>query len=360
TNENGAVFRYESIAKGAKFGSAIISETDELLDKILKLISDDGEIFVGGSRTGGYGKAKITGAKIEEGHEPQTKPAKELKENDVFTVTLLSHALVRDVNGQFGADVSAALNSFGILDKDKTYKKAEIVGGFNRKWGLPLPQVIAAKAGSVFTFKAARDISASEMQNLIDSGIGEKRLNGFGRIAVNLSRNDEFQFAEVEKRPNEILFSSIDLGSKILKQIVRQRMEKRLLDTLANHQATSVKIKEKISNSQISRLRLLLRRVLRKEKGVETIGEFFNGLKKTARDQFQSVRVSVGKNQGNLQHWIVESLDSLELFEKDIKINLGNNSGAVEADNKDKELQLEYHLHLIDGILARAAKENKQ
>ena len=112
-----------------------------------------------GSRTGGYGKAKIIKSKIEGWQE--TNAAADLKASDVFTVTLLSHALVRDENGQFQTDICKEFESFGELDEKKTYKKAEIIGGFNRKWGLPLPQMTAVKAGSIFTFKAKRDIAAT-------------------------------------------------------------------------------------------------------------------------------------------------------------------------------------------------------
>lgn len=368
TSESGAVFRYESIAKGTKFDGAIISERDDLLNELLKRIPKGIEIFVGGSRTSGYGKAKIIESKIENWQE--TNHPKDLKANSIFTVTLLSHALVRDENGQLQANISEEFDNLGQPDEMRTYKRTEIVGGFNRKWGLPLPQVAAIKAGSVFTFKAKRDIPATEFQILIDNGIGEKRLDGFGRIAVNLSENDDaFSFAKAEAKPKEFSFTSIDLGKKILKRIVNRRMEEKLLETIANYR---IEKKDALKKSQISRLRLILRNALRDQnKNIEPIvgkknaenkfeGGFFNELKRTARDQFQSVKVSGGQNSGSLQHWVTESLDKLNLFGRDMKIVLGNASGTAEADNKDDRLQLEYHLRLIDGVLARAAKETKQ
>ncbi len=358
TNENGAVFRYESIMKGTKFSGAIISEKDCLLDEILKLIPKGTEIFVGGSRTSGYGKAKIVDSKITEWIE--TASPKDLKINDIFTVTLLSHAIVRDDNGQFQTDITEAFEGFGKLDERKTYKKAEVIGGFNRKWGLPLPQATAIKAGSVFTFNAKKDIATNEFQSLIESGIGEKRLDGFGRIAINLSeKDDEFSFNDVTKQKDTVALSSSALGKKILERIVRQRMEEKLLETVPLHDETSKKVKEKISNSQISRLRLLLRAVLRDEKGVESIEQFFKELKKTARDQFSAVRVTYGENKGNLQQWITESLKKKNLFGSNIELTIGNDSGKAKANNKADELQVEYHLRLIDAVLAKAAKEKQ-
>jgi CRISPR-associated protein Csx10 len=379
TSESGAVFRYESIVKGTKFSSAIISEKDSLLDEILtlNLIPKGTEIFVGGSRTSGYGKARIIEIKKDNDFSERLVGTCWQENTDTefpyrFTVTLLSHAIVRDDNGQFQTDISKEFESLGELDEKNTYKKAEVIGGFNRKWGLPLPQITAVKAGSVFTFKAKKDIAATEFQTLTESGIGEKRLDGFGRIAINFSENeDAFSFDEVTQAKDKVALISIDLGKKILEHIVSQRMEEKLLDTIANYKVEGKK--EYLKNSQISRLRLVVRDVLRdKDKNIEPIigkekagkdefeGGFFNDLKKTARDQFQSVKVSGGQNSGSLQHWVTESLKQKNLFGKNISITLGNDSNKAEADNKDDKLQLEYHLHLIDGVLAKAAKENKR
>ncbi len=368
TSQNGAVYRYESVVKGTKFIGSIIGD-EEKLNQIVKKIPTNTEIFIGGSRTAGYGKAKIIAIEESKNYSETTINNCWEQNNEVefpyrFTVTLLSDALIRNKNGFYQTNISDEFTEFGVLDDEKTFKKLDVIGGFNRKWGLPLPQTYSIKAGSVFTFKAKQEIQSSEFQTLVDYGIGERRLDGFGRIAINLCRNDEeFSFAEPSKVHRNVELKSTDLAKNILVKIIRQRMDEKLLNTVPNHAETSKKINQKISNSQISRFRLVIREVLSDDnKNIKPIADFFSdaNLKKTARDQFESVRVTYGENNGNLKYWIIESLTKKNLFAKDLELSLGSKPAETQVNNHGDKLLIEYHLRLIDSILKNAAKENKK
>ncbi len=57
TEDEGAVFRYQAIAPGARFQGVILA--DEADTPILKELLASGEMWLGKSRTGGYGRAAI-------------------------------------------------------------------------------------------------------------------------------------------------------------------------------------------------------------------------------------------------------------------------------------------------------------
>jgi CRISPR-associated protein Csx10 len=307
--------------------------------------------LLGGSRTAGYGKAKIVCAPgIEVWSE--TGKAHAIKKDDEFTIILLSNALIRDGNGQFQTEIDSLFATQGKTISGKTFKRAELIGGFNRKWGLPLPQQLSIKAGSVFKFKAEQDIDESTVQKWLEEGIGERRVEGFGRIAVYLNTSAELSFTDAE----ETIVSAIDLksqsgtaqtlGRKIVERILRQKFEEAITGAVGE-----VKIKGNISNSQISRLRLVVRGVLRGEEATQIKG-FFNDLKKIAQDQFDGVRIGNTK----IEKWIAETLDYNHRLEHVVSPKLG---GLEIVGDEWKTLQLEYHLRLIDGVLAGMAKESQ-
>ena len=368
TDEEGGVFRYESIEAGTKFSGAIISDDFNLLGKIKSLIENAG-ISIGGSRTGGYGRAKVTvDANINTDWKETSRWTTEGITPGEFTITLLSNALVRDANGQLHSELTA--EALGLSDtdvelrKNKTHKSIELVGGFNRKWGLPLPQQVSIKAGSVFAFSAKQKIEKSRIEEWLNKGIGERRLDGFGRIAVNLNAQSKLTFEEQDKRKLSatalVSANGVKDGQIIFNRVFKNRLKAEVIGLVGD-----LTIIRPPKNSQISRLRLFIREILRSE-GV-TIEQartkfkdgFFKELKKTAGDQFASARVkdSQDTNKGNLEKWICDSvLSNTALFSSEV-VTLGNDAKKVAS--KNELLDLEFRLKLIDGALERAAKENR-
>jgi CRISPR-associated protein Csx10 len=355
--DEGAVFRYESIVEGTKFSGAIISQYDNCLNQIKGWI-DGKEVLLGGSRNSGYGKAKIVcDDEIKNWKELQTTDATEIAQNTGFLITLLSNALVRDANGHLQTDLiaqSLGLNDSDIsLIADSTFKRGELVGGFNRKWGLPLPQMLSIKAGSVFKFQANTKIEISKVETWIKNGIGERTLDGFGQIAVNMNTSDSYQIAkESDSEIPQISFSSQAkaVGESLAKNIVKKRLESDL-----NSKILKYKIEGRISNSQISRLRLHIREMLRGEK--DSFTAFFDSLKNTAKNQLEeTTKVTGEKHSGRLKKWIEEVFTHQDIISTG-KVSFGDTNKA-EADGEN--FKKEFHLRLIDGVLARKAKEVRQ
>jgi hypothetical protein len=59
--------------------------------------------------------------------------------------------------------------------------------GWQRSWGLPRPSIVAIAAGSVARFTVSTDVTDEAVAQAVAEGLGERRAEGFGRIAVNPS-----------------------------------------------------------------------------------------------------------------------------------------------------------------------------
>ncbi|NJN98272.1 MAG: hypothetical protein HC875_31390 [Anaerolineales bacterium] len=253
------LFQFEALAEGEKFVGVILAD-----DGIDLTPLQQNQLSLGKSRSAGYGQAKLTFAKpvtswVE--YEPALQ-----QPDDFVVITLLSDALIRDPNGVYVADISAALAPAGLsagqLQPDRSIFKTKLMGGFNRKWNLPLPQTWAVQMGSIFVY-SAQGINRAELARLVESGIGERRAEGFGRIAVDWHRYTEVTGCKV--RVNRIPEKSDDSpppypsltphGQKLAQRIVtyqlRGELDVALLRTIAN-----LKISGEPSRSQLSRVRL--------------------------------------------------------------------------------------------------------
>jgi CRISPR-associated protein Csx10 len=373
--ENGEVFRYESIAQGERFGGVILladGAEHSLSGEIKDLLERAGELSIGGSRTGGYGRAQVVGQPIEKPawREPHTKTPVAVAVGQTFTLTLLSHALLRDDNGQWQA---ALVWPKALRDKIEPcdghcFQAAEIVGGFNRKWGLPLTQTVALQAGSVFKLKAIKDITADELKTLVNDGLGARRGEGFGRVAINLNENDSLTWVAPKKAPvaMPVLNGAAQATAQaMLTRIMQTRLDERLAALINERE-----LKQAPPNSQIARLRSVVREALQTA-SVEPIEKFLEKAKNTAQRHYEKARVT--KDNFSLIDW-VKGLSGLEKDEKRKKrvddwlptlfdhprtapIALGKDSGKAQTAKED--FLFEYRLRLVDGVLARAAKERR-
>jgi len=376
TTDSGAIYRYIALPVGLQFQGVVIGDGAEKVRKLL----DNTIILLGKARTAGYGRVRATvsdlpGNWMEGGHVslPETSTK--------FTLTLLSPALVRDANGQFSTDISTALGShISEIEKIESVYKSEIVGGFNRTWGLPLPQVTAVAAGSVFTITTKNSVTAEKLHGLEAIGLGERRAEGFGSLAINLSMpelaaDEKWSAISPETLP---MFESESELPKEVTELMLSRLLRRDMDALiltASRDATS-DLKESTSkedvvpNSQLSRWRVILRdalsrkdEIVEKENGkqekYDLVGRMLkfheteNKKRSAAWIKMEKARV----NQISLAKWIEEVLKEPNA--------LSDNLGTVSLPERRLGVHIqtandaEYRLLLIDAVLARIVKINK-
>ncbi|MCK5921498.1 MAG: hypothetical protein KAG66_11195, partial [Methylococcales bacterium] len=186
TKDDGAIFRYQALAPGQLFMGVIVVKNEEDAGIFQSLLPDT--LILGGSNSAGYGLTNVCHkTKIMSWQEGDTAPS--LVAGKPFTLYLTSDAILRHPKtGQAGLDIEAVLAEIwgaNSVTVQSAYTAMGWVGGFNMKWGLPLPQAWAVQAGSVWQLTALRDISAAEVVGVINAGIGDRRAEGYGSLLIN-------------------------------------------------------------------------------------------------------------------------------------------------------------------------------
>ena len=367
----GAVYRYISLPSGLILEGAVLTDDQTDADQIKKLLIEAETILLGKARTAGYGKAKID-IKDLELNEINKNMSGNLNE---FTLTLLSPAIVRDENGQPTLDITTALKTrLGVEVKIiKASRHSDVVGGFNRTWGLPLPQVTAIAAGSVF--KVTGSIEADKLVNLQETGIGERRAEGFGRVMVNqelptIAKDDPWPvpvkpIMDEGKKSNNL--TKNDTATLMVTRLARRDLDEKVVHIARQitEDYMSKENKVMVPNSQLSRWRIVIRNVLdRKDangkRNVQPLKNFLTESKdKTGWKKMEKARIKPGGTPQRLTEWIKEWLEKPEKLKDVLKPNfdqrfiLGENSFQFSD-----ELNFEYRLRLLDAVLAVMAKKN--
>lgn len=363
----GTIFRYEALDVKQTFQGVILCEDDDA--KTIEDLLKPADIWLGGSRSAGYGDTKIQiinpdkPKRLEEWNEINIKPENRVNRQQL-KITLLSDTILRDRCGQFSA--SPCLVQQAIKDRlqvqlpaaSNVFVSNTVVGGFNQTWGLPLPQVQALSAGSVFVFDA--NLTREQIQTLEREGIGDRCIEGFGRVAVNwLGDYREFSARPPEPvKGNEINLDAKyhDLAGQMAENILRQKLEKFLVDRISD-----IKIQGKITNSQLSRLEIVARKGLSNPPSFLPIIELLSSLTSNASEQYRTTKVSGNKSlEQQLKDWLINPIGNPESWLKnpqDLEVNIAGITRNVEPDS---DLFREYTLRLIMAVAKKAKKESNK
>lgn len=334
------VYRYEAIAAGESFGAVILAE-DEADLQILRLFLDEAEINLGGSRSAGYGLVRIESVQIVPDwheYEPDDKP-----DDGIVVLTLLSDTVFRDRYGQFTTDLDAVLE----WEHLRAYTQMRVVGGFNRKWGLPLVQAPALQAGSVFVYRTDQ-VDLQVLRRLERAGIGVRRVEGFGRIGINWHTRAALRRRSVPTSPR---FPSVPLSdeSRDLAQRMAERRLRSLLDQKLIEKLGQLRITDPPHNTQLSRLRLAVRRAWQAEKS-DLVVEHLQNLKAT-REQFERARVGGQR----FYSWLMEGVQQDKLWGNWLQPSELPSIAGVIAQVTDS-IKLEYTMRLLDALLKKTLR----
>lgn len=353
----GTVFRYEAIAPGQTFAGVVLCPTQEIASTLEELLKNEPSLFIGGSQNAGYGLVKIEDVKTDTNWSEVPLLTTPIKAGEQFTLTLLSDAIIRDKNGQYLTTLTEKwfANYLGTkitLVKDSTYVKSTVVSGFNKKWGLPLPQTPAISAGSVYTVQAEEDIPMDKLETLQMQGIGERKSEGFGRIGINWhNQYEEINVDEsidpISKQSQGLTDESQELAQQMVDRMFRQTLDAQLREKVLNLGT----VNGEINNTQVSHIRALVRSsLITRDKSI--IISHTENMKKAAREQFDKAQMDRQK----LSDWLIALLTIssdevwLKLFNTDDKISILPTLGNIQA-KWDSALADEYALRLIDGVL---------
>jgi CRISPR-associated protein Csx10 len=360
----GAVYRYDALAAGQQFEAVILCQDGDF-SNIKSLLSS--EATLGGSRSGGYGRAifEFDNEKPAEAWL-ETSNASAPDVDGKLIITLLSDALLRNATGQFVVDPGVVTQMLSkkldtTLQPRQAFLRGGLIGGFNRKWGLPLPQTLVIQMGSVFVFDKPA-CAESKLRDLEAQGIGERRAEGFGRVAVNWPNDAELEVDTTPASPTATT-TTVEPGSeseallrRMAEQLLRQRLNERL-----TAKANSFTFGDLPRNSQLSRLRNIIRNELIKERpDLQRIRDYAKHIKErdSVKRQFERARISNEK----MLDWLNDTLKKTE--DSDWEALLGFQAedvrrvGGLSASITDS-LRIEYLLRLIDAVLTSAAKKQR-
>ena len=390
TAGDAAIFRYDALAKGQTFAAIIVADCAADLTTIKKLLPTGTRLALGRSRSASYGWVSVHYAseecsddlptlQTEWGTDKQSVGA--APPPSQLIVTLLSDTLIRDPGtGAYIADLRPLL---GVTAK-RRFVELHKVGGFNRKWNLPLPQAEAIAAGSVFVYEYEAGL-AQKLLDYTESGIGARRAEGFGRIALNWQSKPELT---LQSNPDELPESDGDdsaskrpkvkastaLAEQMVHRMLRAELDRQLLAAINGHRL----LRRGMSNSQLSRIRVVARHALEthhlhaaiQSKRIDRLADFLLSIKDSARNQLQRARISSpatdDQNQESTRQsptvepyydWLTrlavapDSIWDILLLPKPLPA-IGQIKATVTST-----LTIEYVLRLIDGIAQLATRE---
>jgi len=337
------VYRYEAIGAGQHFGAVILSDDEPVL-RSLKPFVDGAETAIGGSRSAGYGAVRFENAKIVSDWHEYDKD--EEPEEDVVVVTLLSDAILRDRAGELTTDLDSMLGWRHI----RAFQGTRVVGGFNRKWGLPLPQFPALRAGSVFVYRA-KEADPQALRQAEQEGIGDRRAEGFGRIAINWHTRATLQRRVVDAGAASVASPALTPGSHALAQQMADRLLRAILEQKLLQALAELRISDPPSNAQLACFRVALRRASQDTNG-EHILDYLEGLNSRAKQQFERARIQ----NRRLSRWLQDGLEGGRIWRELLEPTPTPSVAGATADPTDK-LKLDYILRLLDALFKVAARE---
>ncbi|MCC2693896.1 RAMP superfamily CRISPR-associated protein [Nodularia sp. LEGE 04288] len=366
SQEEGEIFCYDAIDTGQVFQAAVLcNEAD--VDFLKNLLQKTADIWIGGSQSAGYGHTKISDVNCHDTWNEINIPSTKRINRECLTITLLSDLILRDEWGQYAvippskqyqtpAPLTKELEKvLGTLKPQRSFASNNLVGGFNRKWGLPLPQVPVLKAGSVFVFDKIF-LTSEKIQQLENLGIGERRVEGFGRIAVNWLEERHFQAkqpepAKTSSQPLLKLPESQTLAAQMAERLLHQKMEQAL-----QKQIGYLKIEGQISNSQLSRLQMVAQQAL-STGDCDLVLSLLNNLPSNATGQFERAKIRDKSLKQKLNEWLNNPMSWIENSQT-VKIADVERSITDKFARKNK-LAEKYTLRLIMAVAKKAIKEKK-
>lgn len=380
----GALFVYESLDAGQVFRGFLVVEGEneaEATGRADAVRQAAGEtLLLGRSRRAGYGGQALLAWGPPRERELEGRSGlvdRDLAAGDTFRLLAVSDLIVRDPHT--AALDPAAIETVIETGDGSLSGRAELirghwqlrpVGGFNRKWGLELPQALALRAGSVLALRAREPIALGDLLAVERAGLGERRAEGFGRVAF---------FEAPDPQPVVLppaAETPVEKPSKVPATV--RRMERRLLEDALEARVLEVAA-ERLrggpgptrlpSPSLLARLRGPLRAG---PEGLDALGTWLGGaddaLRSKARQALDGARI-VGWDgkRAPLRDWLQEALT---MVDASLGERLGFERLAERHHLVSRESALDTLLgedqvrrtrwRLIDQVLALAALEAKR
>lgn len=375
--EAGGIFVLEAIDPGQTFAGLVAiagtgSEVQERFQQVQAAMTQ-AALLLGRSRRAQYGAA----AEALKWGEPGEREASGsrllqggLAAGAEFAALLTADYLGRHpVTGQvdptaLALELEAALGGRARVVRQRLAFRP--VGGYNRTWGLPLPQGLAAKAGSVLVLQAVAPLAWADLLAMEQAGLGERRAEGFGRF-VWLEPPQPVLHAGQPAPPPAPQVPPAAPPALVL------RMQERILAAalaeavarVAAEVTRSVPPGQIPTPSLLNRLRLTLRRPDGLEELARWLGEGEGALRRVAMGQlercivrWQGQRLTLRSCLQNLltgDHGLTASLQLDALIQR-CHLILPEQAQQVFWDH----LASQTRQHLVDALLAGLSRQRRR
>jgi len=235
------MFRYEAIKKGECFRS-YIRIPEEHYDDIVRILSND-YIYFGGSRGSGYGKCRITNIKEV---SSVCLYESDLDIKDDLYIYFLSDAILY-YNGKVNTyipenELKEMLGIKGKCEYVESYSSLGVAASYNTLYRTNTVCYSAVLKGSVIKYRVEEKIDADKIRKLIAEGVGLRREDGYGQIAILSKIQDDIVVSRYEKKEsvpkNDIELTDEDkrvmniILSNIFKSRSKLKIEKMVLELL--------------------------------------------------------------------------------------------------------------------------------
>jgi len=369
TNDQGSLFTYSALEAGQSFMAMVAVDNDSkpcsmYLEELRRL---EGTISLGKSRNAGYGgdvRITIKDDTILQ-HEMRKSQISNIEKDDQFYIFLSSDYIGRnqetgfydpswiesEINVQFAGKIEIVCKRW----------KTGIAGGFNRKWGMPVPQTPVLKAGSAIKCKALETITKKELSEVEGSGIGEKRIEGFGRIVFMDEMPGLSHLKPIEEKVSKPKIQTSDVLVQIQKRIYFDFVEKIIFSKAYRKAAVAINIP---TSSLLSRLRAPLKQSVN---GLQELQRLLtdqnDGLKKNSLYKIKACIIAGKSLHEFLIEWILKDIDAIA---EDLEFTVIAQHNSFDLENKEDAVQIiknevdadYYRLKYIDCLLSLLMKKD--
>lgn len=353
-SEDALIFNYECLLPFQTFAALVVGTENEL-DAFLKEFGDKPfTARLGRSKNTEYGHVQIQfDTETHDVDELHEKAEIDLEDTDgEFTLTCLSHMLLVDEWGESAVSNTILIESVereilrylrqitgesarelpaNFLTIEKSYLRSVDIENYVSVWKARKPSVSAFRMGSCFRIKVNSNVDAGIFSHLPDllrrlqqEGIGLRRNEGFGRIAINWQQDagHNGRITNVTEKRREIrkkTASSPPDGSPppLARQILRDAYYAHLLRRAGEK---AVERLEQFRNlppgSQISRLQAIAETAADERDFIKKVGF----LQRTARDKLARCE------NRNRAETLLDFFENLSLTKQSTDNNAGNSS----------------------------------
>lgn len=329
TAENGAVFQYQALAAGQRFiGLIVVDDDPAAANRVTKLkeLAADPVGWLGGSRSAGYGRVRLSLADTTAPEVPRTDEDEDDEDDKgQVTLTLLSDTVLIDSEGHAlawadpnrlpaalgaalqeasGSPVSIATND---IDWERSSVGRVLLGGYNSTWRLPLPPAPALAAGSVLVLR--KRLPAPVRSAILARGIGLRRVEGYGRCAINLPLAAQLIVTAADvATPTRATQPIVGEAERLARRMAQRRLDQ-VIEGGITHFLRTHKPQPSPRRSQLAWLAVQAQQVLNTDEAqidqaAQAFRERLQNLRPAARRQFERAQI----DGHSLAQWLDEHL----------------------------------------------------